>query len=419
MTIGQRIACKRKELALSQEALGEMLGISRQSIYKWESDAALPEIDKLIALSKLFGVSVGWLLGVEEEAASELKETEVVPPASNELSETQLKMVREIVEQYLAAQPKPKPRRKWPWILMGFIVWIAVFSLIDRLDQIEQQYHRVQMTVSQVQDSVNFQMNSISTRVEEILKSQNALTAEYGTEISGADLAKNQIRFSVYAVPKTYVDGMEVKFSVDNHTGGINKATGEEGLNHKFTATLATDLTDNMTLSATFIYPDGTHETQLLDSYEHLYSNSMPYANVRSNDLMFADAPEGHLVLPVLSATVLVEPGLKELDGEPVTVTDVQVGLFVNTKLLMWAEPAVDTSPDRVVLEGSLLFKFPALDLQMDADTELYVAAILTDQFGRKAIGHDVVYILDSDGSSLTHPSYSETDHNLDNWIFD
>ena len=110
---------------------------------------------------------------------------------------------------------------------------------------------------------------------------------------------------------------------------------------------------------------------------------------------------------------------LKELDGEPVTVTDVQVGLFVNKKLLMWAEPVVDTSPDRVVLEGSLLFKFPELDLQMDADTELYVAAVLTDQFGRKAIGHDVVYILDSDGSSLTHPSYSEIDQDLNNWIFE
>ncbi|WP_295692235.1 helix-turn-helix domain-containing protein, partial [uncultured Oscillibacter sp.] len=62
MTIGQRIAQKRKELALSQEALGNQLGVSRQSIYKWESDTALPEIDKLIALSRLYGVSVGWLL---------------------------------------------------------------------------------------------------------------------------------------------------------------------------------------------------------------------------------------------------------------------------------------------------------------------------------------------------------------------
>lgn len=66
MTIGQRIAQKRKELGLSQEALGSKLGVSRQSIYKWEADSALPEVDKLIALSRLFGVSVGWLLGVEE-----------------------------------------------------------------------------------------------------------------------------------------------------------------------------------------------------------------------------------------------------------------------------------------------------------------------------------------------------------------
>lgn len=41
MTVGQRIAQKRKELALTQEQLGEQLGVSRQAIYKWESDAAL------------------------------------------------------------------------------------------------------------------------------------------------------------------------------------------------------------------------------------------------------------------------------------------------------------------------------------------------------------------------------------------
>ena len=417
MTIGQRIASKRKELGLSQEALGEQLNVSRQSIYKWESDTALPEIDKLIGLSRLFRVSVGWLLGVEEGAPEEA----VQPPQEprGELSDAQLKMVKEIVGQYLAAQPKPKPRRKWPWVLLGFAVLIGGFSLINRLDQIEQQYQRVQMTVSNVESSVNSQINGISSRVEEILKSQNALTAEYGTEISAANLEKNQIRFSVYAVPKTYVEGMEVKFSADNHTGGINNAPGEEGFNQKFSATLATDLTDNITVSATFIYPDGTHETQVLDTYEHLYSNSMPYANVHSSDLMFADAPDGHLVLPALSATVLVEPGLKEIGNEPATVTDVQVGLFVNKKLLMWAAPAENTSPDRVVLEGSLLFQFPALDLRMDADTELYVAAVLTDQFGRKTIGHDVVYVLDSDGSSLTHPGYSKMDHNPDNWIFE
>ena len=66
MTIGQRIARERKRLGLSQEALGEALGVSRQAISKWEADASLPEIDKLIAMARCFGVTVGWLLGVEE-----------------------------------------------------------------------------------------------------------------------------------------------------------------------------------------------------------------------------------------------------------------------------------------------------------------------------------------------------------------
>lgn len=40
MTTGQRIAQKRKALGLSQEALGDRLGVTRQSIYKWESEVS-------------------------------------------------------------------------------------------------------------------------------------------------------------------------------------------------------------------------------------------------------------------------------------------------------------------------------------------------------------------------------------------
>ena len=71
MTTGQRIAAKRKERELSQESLGAELGVSRQTVYKWESDTSLPEIEKLVALSRLFHLPVGVLLGVEEAAAAE------------------------------------------------------------------------------------------------------------------------------------------------------------------------------------------------------------------------------------------------------------------------------------------------------------------------------------------------------------
>lgn len=57
LTTGQRIAECRKEKGLSQEALGEKMGVSRQAISKWEADAAMPDVDKLIALSRLFSIT--------------------------------------------------------------------------------------------------------------------------------------------------------------------------------------------------------------------------------------------------------------------------------------------------------------------------------------------------------------------------
>ena len=67
-TLGGRIQAGRKAAGLSQEALGERLGVSRQAVSRWEADAAVPELEKLIAMSRLFGVTVGALLGVEPPA---------------------------------------------------------------------------------------------------------------------------------------------------------------------------------------------------------------------------------------------------------------------------------------------------------------------------------------------------------------
>ncbi len=67
MTTGQRLAKLRKEHNYTQEELGELLDVSRQSISKWESDQAFPETQKLIELSKLYHTSVDYLLGNESE----------------------------------------------------------------------------------------------------------------------------------------------------------------------------------------------------------------------------------------------------------------------------------------------------------------------------------------------------------------
>ena len=69
MTLGQRIQELRKQQNLSQEELGTRLGVSRQAVSRWEMDGAVPDVDKLIAMSKLFSVTLNDLLGVESPTA--------------------------------------------------------------------------------------------------------------------------------------------------------------------------------------------------------------------------------------------------------------------------------------------------------------------------------------------------------------
>lgn len=85
MNISDKISILRKEKGLSQEALAEQLGVSRQSVSKWESGAALPDTDKIIAMSELFGVSTDYILKADEykTSAEDVSEpaVETAPPS--------------------------------------------------------------------------------------------------------------------------------------------------------------------------------------------------------------------------------------------------------------------------------------------------------------------------------------------------
>lgn len=61
-TIGYRIQKHRLKSGLTQEALAERLGVSRQSVSKWELDQTLPEVDKIIAISRLFSLTTDAIL---------------------------------------------------------------------------------------------------------------------------------------------------------------------------------------------------------------------------------------------------------------------------------------------------------------------------------------------------------------------
>ena len=69
MTIGEKIYRLRTEKNLSQGVLAEILEVSRQSISKWENGGATPDLDKIIKLSEVFGITIDELVKNEEVSA--------------------------------------------------------------------------------------------------------------------------------------------------------------------------------------------------------------------------------------------------------------------------------------------------------------------------------------------------------------
>ncbi len=411
MTMGERIAQKRRELRLSQEALGEQLGVSRQSIYKWESGAAVPEVDKLVALSRLFGVPVGWLLGVEGPApASD-------GPAPEELTEAQLRMVEEIASRYAAALPKPLSRRRRLGVKLaaaGAAVCLAagLGSLAARLERMDRQYQDLQNDVARLESSVNGQIGSMAGRVEEILKAQNSLLADYGAELFSANLEENRAVFSVRAVPKTYTQGMTVQFSIDNGTGGVQTVRGQSAPGGGFTAALACRLTDRITISAVLTDDAGTRSTQLLEEFQGLYSASLPAVEIYGGEDLPGLKADGSGLVTLPEVTVTVRPRASDGTEHPALgqseLASVRVGLFRDQALLAWLEDLGDGT-----------FRLPAgrqAALTGETDT-LQFAAVVTDAYGRQAVYADIPCILSA--GTLTWPAVSDlSGHDPANWQY-
>ncbi|MGM0216684.1 helix-turn-helix domain-containing protein [Enterococcus sp. AZ109] len=66
MDLSEKILKLRKSKGLSQDELGEQLGVSRQSVSKWESGQTTPELDKITKLANIFDVTTDYLLQPSE-----------------------------------------------------------------------------------------------------------------------------------------------------------------------------------------------------------------------------------------------------------------------------------------------------------------------------------------------------------------
>ena len=81
MTIGKAINKLRSDANLSQEQFATLFGVSQQSVQKWENGDSVPELGKIIKISKHFGVSLDALiLGNDNRIVEEMKGTNQIKP---------------------------------------------------------------------------------------------------------------------------------------------------------------------------------------------------------------------------------------------------------------------------------------------------------------------------------------------------
>ena len=258
LTMGQRIAARRKLLNLSQEALAERLDISRQAVSKWESDAAIPEIDKLIALSKLYNVSVGWLLGVEAQEN----------PQSDELSEAQLKMVEEIVRRYQTSQKKRVLLKTVVGILcIGAILAAFFFHTQKQTSLLAAENAAIQNQIFQLSED-NASVQSQISQIDALLKEQkeaSKLLRTYTPISHLSDDAKN-VEITFYLYPKLYQKNLTAYLRILNGEIGVSQllecrwVQGDRYLVHA-----SLPLADNYQYSFLLVSDTG-YEEEVLDS---------------------------------------------------------------------------------------------------------------------------------------------------------
>ncbi len=411
MTVGQRIAQKRKELGLSQEALGEQLGVSRQSIYKWESDTVLPEVEKLIALSRLFSVSVGWLLGEEDAETGE----EGLAP---ELTDTQLAMVKEIVDQYLTAREAAQPPRRGvlrvSTILAAVALIFALCGVVDQMLQSEEDYQAMLDHVNTVYESLEFSIDAVADEMDEKFRQNNSLTVDYQTQHLSTDIEANTATFRLYAIPKTFVPGMTAVFQARSREDVV-ELTAEPDGKGAFSGTLTCPLSDDISLFVTFVTGE-TEQTQLLEEYDTLYTDTFPTFTFSQNATyaFSLDGEDG-----VLSATkgnqgLLIMPN--EGGTSRQTDMDIQVGLFRDGELVMWydRELAKYTMGSTMVAYWNLPEK-----VLLAPGHEFTQVAIYTDENGRQLVivPEGIKYHTDS-GLWMRSGGFSDYSSCVDDWEF-
>lgn len=283
MTLGQRIQKLRKQAGLSQEALGEALGVSRQAVSKWEGDNGIPELDTLIAMSRLFGITVGQLLGVE---TPEEKPEEESAETSGGFTEEQ---VEEILRRYVEESRRQESVNQntvgnYPigsWIIAACAVILAVVVAVVTIGKVREVKERLNtmwnnmVDIETIVSNTRNQVGGLADELRGVIEEQSSLISSFDYEVVSFDVEKETVDLKLTTALKTYTAGSRVQFVLSwlktDDTAGEMTTDPVEG--PKFETVVTIPMNFHLDVGAQILLPDGTIQSQKADV---IYSGMHP-----------------------------------------------------------------------------------------------------------------------------------------------
>lgn len=358
MSLGERISTIRKEKGLSQEAFGNELNVTRQTVSKWELDQAYPEVNKLIEISKKYNVSIEWLIGNQENRNS-----------SDDLTEKQLQTVETIFNQYLDKKPERQYKKYVKYIFFIFIL-IILFGwgnyLKMKMEMLESKQNYLINQFNDLEDYIDNELKNIEDSITELLKNQNSYYYSNVIEIIDYDHQTNQATLHVELILKEEKNNANIKIEINNNT---YKLTRKES--NLYVGDIQFNLVDEFDVNV--IYEDNTiNKIEKIKEFKKVLSNTRYKAYW---DLYDYYQKEVHITGSVLHPYNDVYI--------PCDIKEIQAYMFVDDEYV-GKESIIPTLNSQGYYNLDLKFKITDLvDEISTKDSIISIYTVLTDEFDR------------------------------------
>ncbi len=253
MELSEKILELRKNAGYSQEKLAELLHVSRQAVSKWESGAALPTLENLIELSKLFQVPLDGLTGTAQTQAQQ-EEAEQKPSTAGQQPEMQ----------------RIKRQRNLAFASVGVLLAALLISIwvnTARMTELTNQMAALSGRISAVESQgwLYTQQPAIESTPKAGWQAESSLVSDFAYQVVSYDPKTGLITINVSATPKVYQDGIAAMFTAAAAGMEPVEAAGQPAAGNAFLSTIEVPVVDELRLSVSFLR-EGEAHNQLLDT---------------------------------------------------------------------------------------------------------------------------------------------------------